>query len=526
MRASSFSKLAVLALLPIAIAGCQTVPGKGASILPTGELPKASARDWPNAKYDELNQRAKGYGLARIPGLKAYLDGLLVKIKKQSGVPDWPGEVFILATSSLEAYATAAGNIYISPSWVSAAESEDELVALLGHEFGHVYLHYHQLEGAIQDADQMAQLAAIGFALAKKTGQVAGWSSLDSLLLGYVATRDLGSAAWGRDQESAADTFGLNVSLGLGYSYDYGMKVFLERLASWESVNEERQQAEKAQLLEMVKQQARDSALGQSGNNNVLAQPLAELNAGMTGLLHQGSESLKGGWGAATTKHPQILARIDAIALAVEPLPASVISHAPIVDPLTRAVRVKDTGAALRNYRLAAEAIETKDAAKAFQLANEAASGPTATHALPLMALYRVRSLSGLPSQKKGKLVTPADLLDRNIASVPDRAWLTYVERATQLYAHGEREAGLKVMRDGLSYFQEAGNAWPQAIRFTGQARGWNDAKQLAQVCGTKFKSLAETCSLAAASPAELAERERKSKEKGEQLANKLIKKK
>lgn len=55
----------------------------------------------------------------------------------------------ILVIDALSAYATGAGNIYLSLPWLDSVESDDELVALLSHEFGHISLHYHQLGGAV-----------------------------------------------------------------------------------------------------------------------------------------------------------------------------------------------------------------------------------------------------------------------------------------------------------------------------------------------------------------------------------------
>ncbi|MFW8188810.1 M48 family metalloprotease, partial [Klebsiella pneumoniae] len=77
---------------------------------------------------------------------------------------------------------TGAGNIYLSIGWLSSAESEDEIVAILSHEFGHIYLDYHQLEAANTTSDQVATLAALGVALAQKAGSATGWSPVDSVI--------------------------------------------------------------------------------------------------------------------------------------------------------------------------------------------------------------------------------------------------------------------------------------------------------------------------------------------------------
>lgn len=524
-----------------ALTACQSVPQTLAGIplvgeivapplAPTADLPPPAERIWPDSAQDVLNQRARGYGLAHMPELQQYLDDLLSRIKTRAGVPAWPGKVYILATPALEAYATAAGNIYLSPSWVSEAQSEDELVALLSHEFGHAYLHYHQLEGAVQDSDQVAQYAALGVALAKKTGQATGWNQVDSLMTAYTMGRALTTAAWGRGQESAADAFGLNLSLKLGYSYEHGMKVFLERLASWEESNAERQAAIKVQLLEQVRQDASQQALKKQGSapdnqlGIAMAQPLADLNAGIAGALFQGADAAKSIIDATTSTHPKILARLDAVAKAAESLPDDIANRDATTDALLRAQRDKRTATLFKHYQLAAQAMSDPAAPDALKLARQAASGPSARHALPLLALYRSQQAEPATGKRR-KDDAAANLLDANLKSDMDRAWVVYVERSTQLEASGQRKVATRVMDEGLSYFDQASDVWPQAIEFYGQTAGWDQAKKMAQTCNERFKSMAAACTNAAATPQERAENTRKSEEKGEQLVNKLLKK-
>ena len=83
-----------------------------------------------------------------------------------------------------------------------------------------------------------------------------------------------------------------------------------------------------------------------------------------------------------------------------------------------------------------------------------------------------------------------------------------------------------KVLDAGLAYFQNAEEVWPDAIRFYGEAQGWDEAKRMAANCGKNFRRVSERCAQAASSPAELAEVERKSKVKAEQIVDNMLKKK
>jgi Zn-dependent protease with chaperone function len=527
-----------LAVALTLLAGCETMPKSLASLPllnqvsapkphPTAPLAPPSERTWPDAAQDVLNQRARGFGLVNAPELQRYLGGLYARIKTQAGVADWPGSVHLLANDALQAYATGAGNIYVSLPWLTSVQSEDEMVALLSHEFGHVYLHYHQLEGAVAEADTAAGFVALGVAVAKKTAKATGWTEVDSLATAYQLGRGLVTTLYGRSQESAADDFGLNLSLKLGYSYVHGMKSFLERLASWEEANAQREQDKQEKFLQFIRQQATDNAARQSPQaNNVVSQALVQSSGEFSGNLNSALQQVAFDLNKVAEKfrsdHPPIVERIDALALALEPFPDLHAEKAPVTQAFKKALQDRRTADLLANYALAFKVIAAPKDPKAMDLARQATKGATATHAVPLFALYTV--LSEQPAANGRKKIDPGQVLEANFQSEPDRAWITYQERSEKLKDTRQTVAAKKVMEQGLAYFQNAEEAWPQAIRFYGETQGWDEAKRMAQSCGKNFKRVSARCSQAAASPAERADAERKSKEKADQIAKRLFK--
>ena len=528
-----------LALAMLPLAGCESIPKSMADIAaiakdgrppasPVGNLAPPVPRTWPNEAQDVLNQRARGFGLVNAPDMQRYLNGLYARIKKQAGVPDWPGSVHIVANEALHAYATGAGHIYISLPWLESVESEDEMVALLSHEFGHIYLHYHELEGAIENANTTAGVVTLTVSIAKKTGQATGWTQVDSLATAYMLGRGLATTIYGRTQESAADNFGLNLSVKLGYSYEHGMKAFLERMASWEERNEERDKARQEQLLKAVRQQSMDKAMQASANQpaNQLSQALGQATGEISGGLGAAMQQLSFEFNKAADKiksnHPETTARIDALALAVDPFPELQTGADPIVRPLKNALQDKRTAAILKNYALAFKAINAPNDPGAIDKAKSAVTGPTATHAVPLYALYAVTNVQPAAA---GRRVDPGLILEANFRSEPDRAWKTYEERSTRLKEGHQTAAAKKVLESGLAYFQNAEDVWPYAVKFYGETQGWDEAKRVAATCSKNFRRVSTQCMQAAASPAELAEAERKSKLKADQIVEKWIKK-
>jgi|GEM_PF-845268 len=513
--------------LALALAGCANLPGGSTFSVKTGELPPPpTGRQWPDAERDARNQRAAQMGLVSMPDMQAYLNGLLGRIKEAAGVPDWPGRVYITALPALDAQSTGAGNIYLSIGWLQSAESEDEIVAILSHEFGHIYLDYHQLESANATTDQVATLAAVGVALAQKAGSAAGWSPVDSVIASYTLGKDVLIPAWSRQQEENADRFGATVSLQLGYSYTQGFKAFLERQATWEADNATLEEASRKRMVEQVKQAAAQDTRKQAAAKGNTIAPLTEMQASLSAGMAGAGEDLRNGlddfWKKLTVSHPSTEARLTSLTAQVTPLMAGKPRPAATIAPWDKARTQRRSAATLKNYQAvnaAQQALQAQDFAQARKLAAQGASGPTAQHALPLLTLSLAQGESGKPAARASAL------LDRNLQSEGDRAWQIYVLRANTLLGAGQRGPATTVMNQGFDYFKDAALAWPEAIRFYGQADSWDRARKLAQECGSRFPTHASACSKAAQSPAEQAEAKRRGEQKAQSLVDKLFKK-
>ena len=523
------------------LGGCATVPagmsglpfsGTAAGVPnPLGPLEPPQPRTWPDPAQDVLNQRSRGFGLVHAPELQRYLNELYARIKSQAGVPAWPGGVHVVANESLEAYATAAGNIYVSLPWLTSVESEDELVALLSHEFGHVYLHYHKLEGAIEGADMAAGTVGIGVSLVKKTGQIAGWNQVDSLMAAYSLGKGLATTVYSRTQESAADSFGLNLSLKMRYSYEHGLKTFLERIASWEDGNREREARRQEKLLAAIRADALIKAQKSAGGGKApdafqhrVAQTTGEVQGAIGATLHSWGFHLEQTMDKLRNDHPDITERIDALARAIEATPMAQVDADPIVAPLLAARKEKRTAAILANYDLAFRALGAPSDPASLAAAKRATAEPTTTHAVPLFALFTV--LGQQPGALNRRIADPGQILEANFRSEQDRAWKLYTVRGMALKSSYGAPAAKKVLESGLAYFGKAEDAWPDAIRFYGETQGWDEAKRRAAACGKQFRHAAARCAAAAVSPAEQAESDRKAQGKTDSLIDKVFKKK
>lgn len=530
------------ALLAVGLlAGCETMPQSMASLPvisqirssgpsnPLAELPPPVARTWPDVRQDVLNQRARGFGLVNAPELQRYLNGLLTRIKTAAGVPNWPGGVHVLASHALDAYATGAGNIYISLSWLTDMESEDELVALLSHEFAHIYLHYHQLESAVADADTVTSVLGLGVALTLKTGEAARWNKVDTLLTTYTLGRGLVTTIYSQSEESAADRFSLSLTHKLGYSYEHGIKAFLERLATWEDEQEKREKLQQEALLAAIRAQAAAAPAARPGAaaNNPLNQGIAASGAAAQGEVaaaaSQLSFELTKGFEKVAGSHPSTLKRLDAMAETAAAFPAVAVEREAKKKPLDAARQERNTANLLRNYALAFKVIDAPNAPDALETARKAVAAPTASHAVPLFALY-VATNEAPPAPRNPRTADPSQMLEANFNAEADRAWITYKERSSKLKDNRQVPAAQRVVDQGLAYFSRAEEAMPYAVRFYGETKGWDEAKRRAQACAKDFPRAAARCNQAAMSPAEQKQQDRTDKIKKEGLMERFFK--
>lgn len=495
---------------------------------PLDALPPPKPRAWPNAQQDVINQRARGSGLIHAPEARKYLNTLHARIKAAAGVPDWPGEVHIAAQSSLNAYVTAAGNIYIHLPWLTSVESEDELVSLLAHEFAHVYLHYHQLEGAIDAADTTADLLTLGLALATESAQAAGWSKVDTLKVSYDLGKSLATAFYGQSEEVAADRVALNLAHKMGYSYEHGPKAFLERLAGWEVKNEAIEADKQKALLAALEEKTRaEMARRNPKTNNEAANAMeaarAELQVGVNLGVNQALTGLAKAIGNLTSSHPDTLKRQDTLAQLADATPELQADRGAVTAPLKAMLSEQRTAQILKSYTLAYQALDAPGSPQALAWARQATAAPTNTHLVPLLALYTVANSQSTPVRGLPRDLT--QLFEANINSDNDRAWLAYTERSSRLRQRGQRADATRVLERGLTHFAQAEDVLPFAVGFYGETESWTKAKERAQDCSRRFPGMTRRCNVAAQSPAEMLAAKKQEEQRAGRFVDKFIKK-
>lgn len=257
---------------------------------------------------DLVNQRASGYGLVTADSLELYVNGVLDKLKAASGIPGLPGRVYLSATDDLAAVTTPDGNIFIGYRWFENLNQpryktgqEDTLAAMLAHELGHIALGHHNSDWFANAGKWMQRYYAQGMALkgaleqkvnANVTVPLPPKVTLNLQKMQYMVEVMDGMLhpAWKRGQEEDADAFAVDVTKAAGYTYQEGVKRFVELNNSVEQIQQERKEARLKAMRTNIDASFRDG----------------KVDVAINGITSQFGDQIKGLLGAT---HPDGSAR-------------------------------------------------------------------------------------------------------------------------------------------------------------------------------------------------------------------------
>lgn len=155
--------------------------------------PQAEAQAFESLGIDPLIQKAMTAADARHDDLQEVVDKLASHWEDAA----YNFQVFVMESDDPNAAALPGGYILVTSALLDGVENENELAFVLGHELGH----YH-------GRDHLRRLGrgmVYGLALSLIFGQASSVPDIGTL------TGDLTSRGFDRDQESAADRFGLSL---------------------------------------------------------------------------------------------------------------------------------------------------------------------------------------------------------------------------------------------------------------------------------------------------------------------------
>jgi len=222
------------AVLCMAIAGCATVqttqPGAvGIERKQTMLVSEESVEQGAGRAYATELQNAQGGGkLNSDPALTMRVRRVAEKLIPVTAVfrpdaPNWKWEVNTLTTPEINAYAMPGGKIMVYSGLVEQLNLSDaEMAAVIGHEMAHA-LREHSRERISREYAQ--QIALSGVAILTGAGE-----GLQKLA-GSVASVTF-QLPHSREQESEADTIGLELMARAGYDPNAAVSVWKKMMSA------------------------------------------------------------------------------------------------------------------------------------------------------------------------------------------------------------------------------------------------------------------------------------------------------
>lgn len=226
--------VALAATLLVSLAGCETVrttqPGavgvdrkqrmlvseqeveKGAVQAYSQEKQKAQAEGKLNSN-GALTSRVRNVSQRLIPGTGVF----------RSDAPNWEWEVNTLTTKELNAYCMPGGKIMVYSGLVEQLDLSDaEMAAVIGHEMAHA-LREHSRERISRAYAQQIALAGV----AVVTGAGEGAMNLANTVASVTF-----QLPHSREQESEADTIGMELMARAGYDPNAAVSVWKKMLSA------------------------------------------------------------------------------------------------------------------------------------------------------------------------------------------------------------------------------------------------------------------------------------------------------
>jgi predicted Zn-dependent protease len=192
--------LAAVAIAAIAMTGCATNPVTGKADVVT--MSAAQEVEIGRKMHPQVLQQ---YGRYSDEALQSYVTEVGQRIARVSHLPNLEFTFTVLDSEEINAFALPGGYVYVTRGIMAYLNSEAELVAVLGHEIGHVTARHAVRQ---QTGATAAGVGATLIGVLTGSGDLANIANMagTALVRGY-----------GRDMELEADSIGAEYLSRLGY---------------------------------------------------------------------------------------------------------------------------------------------------------------------------------------------------------------------------------------------------------------------------------------------------------------------
>jgi beta-barrel assembly-enhancing protease len=163
--------------------------------------------------------------LAEDPALTEYVEHLGKRLVEALGPQEFDYRFFVVESPILNAFAVPGGYVFLFTGLIARANTEDEVVGVLGHEIGHVHAHHIV---RLQQAGSVWTVASLLGMLLAAVNPV--------LAAGALAAAQTAQLKYSRDFEQEADYLGLRTATDAGYD-PQALTGFFKQLLAEQRVN-------------------------------------------------------------------------------------------------------------------------------------------------------------------------------------------------------------------------------------------------------------------------------------------------
>lgn len=192
----------------------------------------------PDEVPDTFDALRQSYGVMGDEHLDAHLNQVLSRLQSSWHEAPVSARVYVSPDPAFRAFATVDGGIIVAAGMLASMESEDELAALLAHEYAHLLLN-HNAPTVLESLARRFSGAAEVY-LNQRHGMPEGDPStrlVRDLMARHVVAESMQTAmapARSRRDENSADALAIDLMIAAGYS-PVGMADMLGRMESWEA---------------------------------------------------------------------------------------------------------------------------------------------------------------------------------------------------------------------------------------------------------------------------------------------------
>lgn len=405
----------------------------------------------------------RALGTAANSRIDEYTNSILKRLQRTLPGAPAAGRVYVTPNTEFSAASYQDGGIYIPYKVLDALESEDELAALIAHEYAHVLLSHH-VTNWLDTASGLVYSAGKLYIGQRKADVV----NNDLLRMLAINEAGLGLSQIGlipgltRSQEDEADRLGADLIIRAGYSY-IGAHKLLSRIRTWDDKTKAQREARKRDYIQLFK----------PSENSILAKAID----GQVDKLEHQVEKLIGKW---SRHHDSGGTRMDGLRSYLKQHYAEVQRPPLSVDAYKQVVGAPEARRffeGLDKAHVSSLALMKQDRKNALSGARYAEQSPASNTAFARHVLISALSVNGHGYDAVGKLESTVS---------DDRALLSDNLLLVEMLREREPEKALTLAQRSYDRYGEPVNLLPDLIMLNKQLNRTWIVMKLYGVCAAK----------------------------------------